>query len=49
MFRFVVIGLGSIAKRHVRNLKSLYENSAVYVMSASGRVPDFCQRGLREF
>jgi len=46
MFRFVVIGLGSIAKRHIRNLKSLYECSAVYVMSASGRVPDVLPEGV---
>lgn len=40
MKRTAVIGLGSIAKRHRKNLKLLFPKGQVYAMSASGRVPN---------
>ena len=40
MQKVAVIGLGSIAKRHRKNLKQLYPNCTLYAMSASGRQPD---------
>ena len=39
MEKIAVIGLGNIANRHRRNLKILYPNAKIIVMSASGRVP----------
>lgn len=39
MDKVAVIGLGSIAKRHRRNLKSLFPHAAVLSMSSSGRKP----------
>lgn len=35
-----VIGLGSIATRHRKNLKQLFPSSKLIAMSASGRLPD---------
>ncbi len=35
-----VIGLGSIALRHRRNLKQTYTSATVLAMSASGRIPE---------
>ncbi|WP_418357301.1 Gfo/Idh/MocA family protein [Shewanella basaltis] len=40
MDRVAVIGLGNIANRHRKNLKTLFPNSQLYAMSASGRVPE---------
>ena len=40
MKKVAVIGLGSIANRHRRNLKELFPNSILYAMSASGRLPE---------
>ena len=40
MKNIAVIGLGSIAKRHRKNLKDLYPNARVYAMSSSGRLVD---------
>ena len=37
MKRALVIGSGSIAKRHIRNLRCLYPNAEVKCVSASGR------------
>ncbi|PST87761.1 oxidoreductase [Photobacterium iliopiscarium] len=34
-----VIGLGNIAKRHRKNLKTLFPKTKLLVMSASGRIP----------
>ena len=39
MSKVAVIGLGNIATRHRRNLKSLFPNVELLVMSASGRRP----------
>lgn len=39
MKRVAVIGLGNIAIRHRRNLKTLFPDSILYAMSASGRIP----------
>jgi predicted dehydrogenase len=39
MDKIAVIGLGSIATRHRKNIKHLFPNSIVYAMSASGRYP----------
>ncbi|TKF48038.1 Gfo/Idh/MocA family oxidoreductase [Vibrio sp. F13] len=39
MIKVAVIGLGNIATRHRRNLKSLFPNAELLVMSASGRIP----------
>ncbi|PKG37746.1 Gfo/Idh/MocA family protein [Psychromonas sp. Urea-02u-13] len=39
MNKVAVIGLGNIATRHRHNLKSLFPNVELLVMSASGRVP----------
>ncbi len=39
MNKVAVIGLGNIATRHRRNLKSLFPNVELLVMSASGRIP----------
>lgn len=36
--RFVVVGSGSIARRHIANLKALYLDARVGCLSASGRV-----------
>jgi predicted dehydrogenase len=35
--RYLVVGSGSIAKRHIQNLKMLYKDSKVVCLSASGR------------
>ncbi len=39
MSKVAVIGLGNIATRYRRNLKSLFPNVELLVMSASGRIP----------
>lgn len=39
MERVAVIGLGNIAKRHRKNLKTMYPGIEVVTMSASGRLP----------
>ncbi len=39
MSKVAVIGLGSIATRHRRNLKNLFPRAELLVMSASGRIP----------
>tara|TARA_R110002012_G_scaffold56765_2_gene145846 strand:- start:14531 stop:15526 length:996 start_codon:yes stop_codon:yes gene_type:complete len=39
MKKVAVIGLGSIATRHHHNLKLLFPNAELLVMSASGRIP----------
>ncbi|TKF34104.1 Gfo/Idh/MocA family oxidoreductase [Vibrio kanaloae] len=39
MNKVAVIGLGNIATRHRRNLKSVFPNAKLLVMSASGRIP----------
>lgn len=39
MQKVAVIGLGNIATRHRRNLKTLFPNATLYAMSASGRQP----------
>lgn len=36
--RFVVVGSGSIARRHIANLKALYVDAQIGCVSASGRV-----------
>ena len=38
--KVAVIGLGNIATRHRRNLKSLFPGTELLVMSASGRIPE---------
>ncbi|MDK2597585.1 Gfo/Idh/MocA family protein [Pseudoalteromonas obscura] len=49
----IVIGLGSIAKRHRKNIKQLYPDSTVFAMSASGRVPnetiEYCDKVISSF
>ncbi|MBY7915588.1 Gfo/Idh/MocA family oxidoreductase [Vibrio fluvialis] len=40
MERVAVVGLGSIADRHRRNLKKLFPAAKLYAMSASGRMPE---------
>ena len=40
MKKVAVIGLGNIATRHRRNLKLLFPNVEILVMSASGRIPN---------
>ena len=40
MERVAVIGLGSIATRHRKNLRQLFPSAKLYAMSASGRSPD---------
>lgn len=40
MKKIAVIGLGSIANRHRRNLKNIFPDSIIYAISASGRIPD---------
>lgn len=40
MERVAVVGLGSIAARHRRNLKKLFPAAYLYAMSASGRMPE---------
>tara|TARA_R110001606_G_scaffold395589_1_gene568141 strand:- start:154 stop:1131 length:978 start_codon:yes stop_codon:yes gene_type:complete len=37
---YAVIGMGSIAKRHLRNLRFLYPDSDIYVVSSSGKNSD---------
>lgn len=37
MEKFVVIGLGSIAKRHISNLRKLHPSSKIYAVSSSGK------------
>ena len=37
---YAVIGLGSIGKRHISNLRELYPKAVVYAVSASGRHKD---------
>ncbi|EAW28609.1 predicted dehydrogenase [Alteromonadales bacterium TW-7] len=39
MMRVAVIGLGNIAKRHRSNIKKMFPEAEIIVMSASGRVP----------
>ncbi len=39
MMRVAVIGLGNIAKRHRSNIKKMFPEAEVIVMSASGRLP----------
>lgn len=39
MERVAVVGLGNITTRHRRNLKQLFPEAQLYVMSASGRMP----------
>ncbi len=36
---FAVIGLGSIAERHRRNIRLLWPDSKIYAVSSSGRIP----------
>ncbi|WP_318401302.1 Gfo/Idh/MocA family protein [Photobacterium leiognathi] len=38
--KVAVIGLGNIATRHRKNLKTLFPNATLFAMSASGRIPD---------
>lgn len=40
MKNVAVIGLGNIATRHRRNLKSLFPKAKLYALSASGRTPN---------
>ncbi|CEK10223.1 Gfo/Idh/MocA family protein [Legionella hackeliae] len=40
MKRAVIIGLGSIAKRHASNLKKLYPDIKILAMSSSGKLQD---------
>ncbi|WP_086482161.1 Gfo/Idh/MocA family protein [Oceanospirillum sanctuarii] len=40
MQNVAVIGLGSIARRHRKNLKQLYPDCTLFAMSASGRQPE---------
>lgn len=47
MERFCVVGMGSIAHRHVRNLRALHADSEILVVSASGtnkKCPDGADR-----
>lgn len=37
--RFAVVGLGSIAERHRRNIRLLWPESTIYAVSSSGRIP----------
>jgi hypothetical protein len=39
MMRVAVIGLGNIAKRHRSNIKKMFPEAEIIVMSASGRLP----------
>jgi len=34
---YAVVGMGSIAKRHLKNLKFLYPNDSIYAVSSSGK------------
>lgn len=36
---FAVVGLGSIAERHRRNIRQLWPESTIYAVSSSGRMP----------
>lgn len=40
MKSFAVIGMGSIAKRHIANLRFLYPTASVFVVSSSGKNTD---------
>lgn len=48
----LVVGLGSIALRHRKNIKLLYPNSTVYALSSSGRTittqPEYCDEVLAD-
>lgn len=37
MKSYAVVGMGSIAKRHLKNLRKLYPKARIYVVSASGK------------
>ncbi len=37
---YAVVGMGSIAKRHLKNLKFLYPNAKIYAVSSSGKNVD---------
>lgn len=39
MNKIVVVGLGSVAKRHIKNLKTLYPNATLCAVSSSGNLP----------
>ncbi|KHS85087.1 MULTISPECIES: Gfo/Idh/MocA family protein [Pectobacterium] len=41
MNRFAVIGLGSIAKRHIKNLRYLYPQSEIIAVSSRGKVDSY--------
>lgn len=46
MKKIVVIGLGSIGKRHINNLRIMYPQSQILGVSSSGCVPDSTQTNV---
>ena len=44
--RYLVIGLGSIGRRHLRNLKALGENDFVLLRSGRSTLPDDDLQGI---
>lgn len=46
MKRIAVIGLGNIAYRHLKNIKSLFPDARIMVISASGRTLDAADLGV---
>jgi predicted dehydrogenase len=45
---FGVIGIGSIGKRHVKNLRILFPSAKIFVVSSSGRLIDDLPEGATE-
>ena len=43
--RYLVVGSGSIARRHIANLKTLFQNAEIACVSASGRVLSAAETG----
>src|SRR5690606_9687506 len=43
--KYLVIGAGSIARRHITNLKLLFANAEIYCVSASGRPVSAAETG----
>lgn len=48
MKKVVIIGLGSIARRHIMNVKILYPNSKIFAVSSSGQIPEIVSEHIDE-
>lgn len=46
MKKILIVGLGSIAKKHIANIKHLYPNAFIYVVSSSGTIKSFEVDGI---